>query len=152
MKMSHPTWVRGLKLNTIKKNRGECSVAPYVGAWIETSFSTNLAVKLTVAPYVGAWIETLVEELSECNVYVAPYVGAWIETHINAPLGGTPYVAPYVGAWIETVCYGWYHYCKKSHPTWVRGLKHSSWSVKLLRHKVAPYVGAWIETQHNQKK
>ena len=32
---SHPTWVRGLKLNTSEKNWGEC-VAPYVGAWIET--------------------------------------------------------------------------------------------------------------------
>ena len=34
----------------------------------------------------------------------------------------------------------------RSHPTWVRGLKH------LLQHRcrrgrpVAPYVGAWIET------
>ena len=33
--LSHPTWVRGLKLNTSEKNWGEC-VAPYVGAWIET--------------------------------------------------------------------------------------------------------------------
>ena len=33
---SHPTWVRGLKpiVNTTQLKRG--SVAPYVGAWIET--------------------------------------------------------------------------------------------------------------------
>ena len=34
----------------------------------------------------------------------------------------------------------------RSHPTWVRGLKHHNrrhhWSVW----HVAPYVGAWIET------
>ena len=37
---------------------GASWVAPYVGAWIET---TNILVAITmevVAPYVGAWIET----------------------------------------------------------------------------------------------
>ena len=34
----------------------------------------------------------------------------------------------------------------RSHPTWVRGLKHYC-AIPLLREfKVAPYVGAWIET------
>ena len=33
---SHPTWVRGLKQqNAVNANDG-ASVAPYVGAWIET--------------------------------------------------------------------------------------------------------------------
>ena len=34
----------------------------------------------------------------------------------------------------------------RSHPMWVRGLKHSL-SIRLrCNHIVAPYVGAWIET------
>ena len=35
----------------------------------------------------------------------------------------------------------------RSHPTWVRGLKHLSEHVEHLCHNVAPYVGAWIETR-----
>ena len=34
---SHPTWVRGLKLNLSCALVCPCIVAPYVGAWIETS-------------------------------------------------------------------------------------------------------------------
>ena len=36
---------------------------------------------MSVAPHVGAWIET---SMTEANIYdnpVAPHVGAWIETH-----------------------------------------------------------------------
>ena len=33
-------------------------VAPYVGAWIETSIMGNAQSPARVAPYVGAWIET----------------------------------------------------------------------------------------------
>ena len=34
--MSHPTWVRGLKLLGILWGSIIMEVAPYVGAWIET--------------------------------------------------------------------------------------------------------------------
>ena len=52
-------WVRGLKppKGAPKENN---KVAPYVGAWIETSTNLNLYELEHVAPYVGAWIETLV--------------------------------------------------------------------------------------------
>ena len=33
---SHPTWVRGLKLTVSDTNGSVQTVAPYVGAWIET--------------------------------------------------------------------------------------------------------------------
>ena len=33
-------------------------VAPYVGAWIETSSKASPWTIYEVAPYVGAWIET----------------------------------------------------------------------------------------------
>ena len=58
--MSHPTWVRGLKLSIFPNTRTRHKVAPYVGAWIETEFDA-IGYELTpVAPYVGAWIETRV--------------------------------------------------------------------------------------------
>ena len=33
---SHPTWVRGLKHNALYSQYTMSDVAPYVGAWIET--------------------------------------------------------------------------------------------------------------------
>ena len=37
---------------------------------------------LAVAPYLGAWIETTTPATYRVNTYVAPYLGAWIETMI----------------------------------------------------------------------
>ena len=54
---------------------------------------------------------------------VAPFVGAWIEiypVHTNLPYTG---VAPFVGAWIEILDDEQMAIVKKSHPSWVRGLK-----------------------------
>ena len=34
----------------------------------------------------------------------------------------------------------------QSHPTWVRGLKHTIIGNSVANQYVAPYVGAWIET------
>ena len=34
----------------------------------------------------------------------------------------------------------------RSHPTWVRGLKHHIYNYAYRLYDVAPYVGAWIET------
>ena len=36
--------------------------------------------KHSVAPLVGAWIETLAEQDKKSKAEVAPLVGAWIET------------------------------------------------------------------------
>ena len=56
---SHPMWVRGLKLLEIQKKERIMSVAPYVGAWIETRATAMRSLEPeAVAPYVGAWIET----------------------------------------------------------------------------------------------
>ena len=38
---SHPTWVRGLKHNYIRLKNSRLSVAPYVGAWIETKYQNE---------------------------------------------------------------------------------------------------------------
>ena len=55
---------------------------------------------------------------------VAPLVGAWIETPKNQGQGLEETVAPLVGAWIETVCVQPLNHSQRSHPSWVRGLKH----------------------------
>ena len=56
--MSHPMWVRGLKLIRSIMSSQEWAVAPYVGAWIETICLLHNLSRSAVAPYVGAWIET----------------------------------------------------------------------------------------------
>ena len=58
--MSHPMWVRGLKLLKMWCRVVVVRVAPYVGAWIETKNSPCYLQNCNVAPYVGAWIETSV--------------------------------------------------------------------------------------------
>ena len=59
MQESHPIWVRGLKLETVGQVCGQKTVAPYMGAWIETNVYVKSDKKWPVAPYMGAWIETL---------------------------------------------------------------------------------------------
>ena len=43
-KPSHPTWVRGLKQSKEIKEKSKQTVAPYVGAWIETVASLALLI------------------------------------------------------------------------------------------------------------
>ena len=62
------------------EHHGKHHVAPYVGAWIETSSPVRFAPCSRVAPYVGAWIETTPNVVLTGRKLVAPYVGAWIET------------------------------------------------------------------------
>ena len=82
---------------------------------------------MSVAPHVGAWIETTRPHYPAVTASVAPHVGAWIETWEAATDPRAGGVAPHVGAWIETF------YCYKvicptllSRPTWARGLKHDA--------------------------
>ena len=69
-----------MKLDEVERIRLTAGVAPYVGAWIETMFAADEAMRRTVAPYVGAWIETATATFATKPDNVAPYVGAWIET------------------------------------------------------------------------
>ena len=57
--------------------------------------------------------------------FVAPFTGAWIETHFNSTK-------------LDTV--------DGSHPSRVRGLKHSLREAADELLGVAPFTGAWIET------
>ena len=102
----------------------------------------------TVAPRVGAWIETLVID-NKLRYYddVAPRVGAWIETaHTRGDL--IDYVSHPV--WVR----GLKLFIQinpspleMSHPVWVRGLKQDAIYDAQQVNVVAPRVGAWIETR-----
>ncbi len=96
-------WVRGLKLNVGYLSNGGKTVAPYVGAWIETKVCPILHPTIVVAPYVGAWIETCI---------VADLKAENMESH---PM------------WVRGLKHPWDDSAgseAESHPMWVRGLKH----------------------------
>ena len=80
------------------------NVAPYVGAWIETS---SLVIGLegeNVAPYVGAWIETGTGCFGKSMCWSHPTWVRGLKLSFVTPLSYLHSVAPYVGAWIETLC------------------------------------------------
>ena len=144
--MSHPMWVRGLKLNHSAQCIDVTDVAPYVGAWIETLAGGVLDYRNQVAPYVGAWIET---------TYLRQYLGLvsshpmWVrglKLIINLILQrlimSHPMWVRGLKQHLETFC----PLADVSHPMWVRGLKLKLKLMLLLIICVAPYVGAWIET------
>ena len=47
LKLSHPSWVRGLKYLDYDKGKGKVKVAPFVGAWIEILGSLYKDIFLT---------------------------------------------------------------------------------------------------------
>ena len=78
-KMSHPSWVRGLKRPRKENILRPRIVAPFMGAWIET-IGTHRRTKLwRVAPFMGAWIETALAWYTLPDSQVAPFMGAWMK-------------------------------------------------------------------------
>ena len=99
---SRPVWARGLKLGQDSEgNVAKYTVAPRVGAWIETYHSGAPPNRSGVAPRVGAWIETHRHRLQ------------W-EPHQSRPVWarGLKYLQ-LVALLAETA----------SRPVWARGLK-----------------------------
>ena len=124
--MSHPTRVRGLKLDIRAHGVGGAHVAPHAGAWIETRTPPSSRPAWLVAPHAGAWIETqFVPVPRAVSLGVAPHAGAWIETPVSTSPGCTALM---------------------SHPTRVRGLKPLKTFALATCPHVAPHAGAWIET------
>ena len=85
-KKSHPSWVRGLKLDETEGTSCLHHVAPLVGAWIETADAPAHGHGNCVAPLVGAWIETKTMLAPMLKSTVAPLVGAWIETKVKGTI------------------------------------------------------------------
>ena len=77
------------------------TVAPLVGAWIETMISCPNPTK-TPSPLSWGRGLKLMSQIYLCLIVVAPLVGAWIETKKMIGRILALEVAPLVGAWIET--------------------------------------------------
>ncbi len=99
------------------------TVASYMGAWIETQHLKGEAADIQSHP---TWVRGLKlrngKTQKDGNI-VASYMGAWIETANGSNNKIQIRVASYMGAWIETEYHESTGHKKKSHPTWVRGLK-----------------------------
>ena len=96
-----------------------------MGAWIETQLRQIRIQGMMWSHPV--WVRGLKLSMINCQLnkdYVAPRVGAWIETLGMCYSHSIPPVAPRVGAWIETLTMRCLTDRIKSHPVWVRGLKH----------------------------
>ena len=50
-----------MKLRTRAERASARDVAPFTGAWIETTVTVGGVKLLSVAPFTGAWIETVDE-------------------------------------------------------------------------------------------
>ena len=73
-----------------------------MGAWIETTIEGVSLLSLSVAPRVGAWIET---PSSPDDLKLSESHPVWVRGLKPARYAqgrGTQHVAPRVGAWIET--------------------------------------------------
>ena len=123
----------------------------------------------TVTPFVGVWIETGIGKSVASDLKVTPFVGVWIETKLICTFATGMRVTPFVGVWIETLNHQKFLHQRRSHPSWVCGLKqnataiekeqyksHPSWVCGLKQEnsnhaeksrKVTPFVGVWIETK-----
>ena len=79
--MSHPVWVRGLKLSMLYHIMLINNVAPRVGAWIETRLASLLAKYPSLShPVWVRGLKLLLLSRARNLRLVAPRVGAWIET------------------------------------------------------------------------
>ena len=57
---AHPSRVRGLKQEQCDMTQIAHHIAPFTGAWIETTTASGAHVTAGIAPFTGAWIETSV--------------------------------------------------------------------------------------------
>ena len=100
--MSHPVWVRGLKLFKMRSNLMFIMSHP---VWVRGLKLIIPKVLLRMFVSHPVWVRGLkqIKFINTINIIiVAPRVGAWIETHILGQGKRCFGVAPRVGAWIET--------------------------------------------------
>ena len=101
LQMSHPVWVRGLKLLHLPLPSLRATSHP---VWVRgLKLSVILMACLPMASH-PVWVRglKLVTIIAQCGeVWVAPRVGAWIETTPSSVLGTSGSVAPRVDAKIS---------------------------------------------------
>ena len=142
--MSRPTWARGLKLEKDVEDKSS-TVAPHVGAWIETFFRRKDGKLAKVAPHVGAWIETYRPSLPMPIHQSRPTWARGLKLGLQVECFGESMSRPtWARGLKQSYAYTWL--VATSRPTWARGLKHDRKGVTFRASLVAPHVGAWIET------
>ena len=144
--VSRPAWARGLKHHVSGDNGGATSVAPCVGAWIETNHSLGCGLIILSRPAWARGLKLLCTAKRAAMQAVAPCVGAWIETYRPSIRRNRIESRPAWARGLKPLESGYSHEDSESRPAWARGLKRSwltSFSPTVV---VAPCVGAWIET------
>ena len=74
-----------------------------MGAWIETRIEIASDPAKLVAPYMGAWIETTMCRLLNGQTESLPIWERGLKQISKMEDGDKFTVAPYMGAWIETI-------------------------------------------------
>ena len=83
------------------------TVAPFTGAWIETSSPPKPRRRNGVAPFTGAWIETFASSGAQYWAEKGRPLHGGVDRNGSLSLTATPrQVAPFTGAWIETAKIG----------------------------------------------
>ena len=101
----------------------EYAVAPYVGAWIETSDNWIPSLLRRSHPTWVRGLKLSAQLFVERNKLSHPTWVRGLKLAFCSSVSCGLQVAPYVGAWIETGLKSRQLGSSKSHPTWVRGLK-----------------------------
>ena len=121
-RMSHPSWVCGLKLYHQRRNNPSSRSHPSWVCGLKHNNMGNVCHLLTVTPFVGVWIETSMIDINpQVNsshtlrgcvdwnlrlmaelavMHVTPFVGVWIETRYATTKSANSFVTPFVGVWI----------------------------------------------------
>ena len=99
--MSHPMWVRGLKQNKVHTSKVHLMVAPYVGAWIETSWFRWCAHCILSHPMWVRGLKQTMTNVKPLSIKSHPMWVRGLKPLMDAIISDMA-VAPYVGAWIET--------------------------------------------------
>ena len=100
--VSHPVWVRGLKLIALRVYLTLLKSHP---VWVRGLKHHLLTMLLRLSLSHPVWVRGLKPPISKGEpeiTCVAPRVGAWIETNFSVMGDNNNNVAPRVGAWIET--------------------------------------------------
>ena len=129
---SHPTWVRGLKRFKNKSSYNPRLVAPYVGAWIETSGFRRFYLHDESHP---TWVRGL-----KLPLFLGPnYLPVSHPTWVRGLKPCKPRPRSLLQLSHPTWVRGLKLLCKAhkpeqhlSHPTWVRGLKQQPTGVTVL--------------------
>ena len=98
-------------------------VAPYEGAWIETSKQVQFDYEKASHPM---WVRGLILTICQgvrCGRKVAPYVGAWIETFSATFKELITLSHPMWVRGLKLIVSSVLTFTSTSHPMWVRGLK-----------------------------